>query len=155
VAAALAWQAIEDPQVLEDHLEAIEQAGLGDPALDELAKEIIRVRLTAAHLDSAGLRSHLASRGFSALLIDVEQAAALSGAPFFKSDVDLSAARSQWSYAFDAMSRVTALEDAIACAKQGLATGGGSSSLMELKRERDRLRRAISSRQIWSPIRTY
>ncbi len=155
VAAALAWRAIEDPQVLEDHLEAVEQAGLGDPALDELAKEIIRVRLTAAHLDTAGLRSHLEMRGFRALLIDVERAAALSGAPFFKSDVDLSAARSQWSHAFDAMSRVAALQDAIAFAKQGLASGGGSAGLMDLKRERDRLRRAISSRQIWSPDRTY
>ncbi len=155
VAAALAWQAIEDPQVLEEHLEAIEQAGLGDPALDELAKEIIRVRLADGRLDTAGLRSHLEDRGFSALLIDVERAAALSGAPFFKSDIDLSAARSQWSHAFDAMSRVAALEDAIVLAKQGLASGAGSSTLMDLKRERDRLRRAISSRLIWSPIRTY
>jgi DNA primase len=155
VAAALAWQAIEDPQVLEDHLEAVEQAGLGDPVLDELAKEIIRVRLTAAHLDTPGLKSHLKAKGFSALLIDIERAAALSGAPFFNSHVDLSAARSQWSHAFDAMSRVAALEDAIALSKQGLAAGAGSAELMSLKRERDILRRAISSRQIWSLDRTH
>jgi DNA primase len=155
VAAALAWQAIEDPGVLEAHLEAVESSGLGDPALDELAKEIIRVRLSEEHLDTEGLRSHLIQRGFSALLIDVEQAAALAGAPFFKSDIDLSAARSQWSNAFDAVSRVAALEDAIVFAKQGLASGAESSDLMRLKRERDLLRRAISGRRIWSAERTY
>jgi len=84
-------------------------------------------------------------------LLDVERAAALAGAPFFMKDVALSAARSQWSYAFEVMNRVTALEEAIADAKQCLGSGGGSKTFMDLKREHDRLRRAISSRQIWGP----
>jgi len=84
-------------------------------------------------------------------LIDVERAAALAGAPFFMTDVALSTARSQWSYAFEVMNRVTALEEAIADAKQSLGSSGGSATLMTLKGEHDRLRRAISSRQIWGP----
>jgi DNA primase len=151
VAAALAWRAVLDPGTLEDHLEALETAGFGDPALAQLAKEIIRVRLDVDHLDSGLLRSHLVERGFSVLLADIAQAAALSGAPFLERDIDLSAARSQWSHAFDIVSRVAALEQAMVLAKQGLAAGSGSASLMALKGERDRLRRAISSRKIWSP----
>jgi DNA primase len=155
VAAALAWQAVADPGVLEDHLEAVEQAGFGDPALDELAKEIIRVRLSCEHLDTAALKSHLAERGFSALLYDVERVATYAGAPFFHSDIGISAARSQWSNAFDVVSRLGALEDAIGLLKQGLASRAESRALNDLKRERDLLRRAISSRQIWSQDRTY
>jgi DNA primase len=151
VAAALAWQAVEDPGVVDEHLEAVEVGGFGDASLDELAKEIIRLRLDSEHLDTHALRRHLAERGFSALLSDVERAAALAGAPFYQMDVALSAARSQWSYAFEVMNRVTALEEAIADAKQSLGGGAGSTALMTLKREHDRLRRAISSRQIWGP----
>jgi DNA primase len=150
VAAALAWQAIQDPGVLEDHLDVVAELGLGDPALTDLANEIIRLRLADDHLDTGALRDHLANRGFSDLLIDLDRAAAHAGAPFFQRDVDLSAARSQWSAAFEAISRVAALDDAIALAKQGLASGAGLSGLMDLKRERDRLRRAISRREIWS-----
>jgi DNA primase len=151
VAAALAWQAIEEPGVVDEHLEAVQVGGFGDASLNELAKEIIRLRLDSEHLDTLALRRHLAERGFSALLTDVERAAALAGAPFFKTDVGFSAARSQWSYAFEVMNRVTALEDAIIDAKQCLGNGGGSETLINLKREHDRLRRAISSRQIWGP----
>jgi DNA primase len=151
VAAALAWQAIQDPGVVDEHLEAVQFGGFGDASLSELAKEIIRLRLDPEHLDTHALRLHLAERGFSALLIDVERAAALAGAPFFMTDVALSTARSQWSYAFEVMNRVTALEEAIADAKQSLGSSGGSATLMTLKGEHDRLRRAISNGEIWSP----
>ncbi|HEY1928143.1 MAG TPA: DNA primase [Caulobacteraceae bacterium] len=151
VAAALAWQAIQDPGVVDEHLEAVQVGGFGDASLNELAKEIIRLRLDSEHLDTHALRLHLAERGFSALLIDVERAAALAGAPFIMMDVAISAARSQWSYAFEVMNRVTALEEAIVDAKQCLGSGGGSATLMNLKSEHDRLSRAISSRQIWGP----
>ncbi len=150
VAAALASQAIVDPGVLEDHLEAVQSRGFGDPALDELAKEIIRLRLEAEHLDSTALRRHLHEAGFSTLLIDVDRAAAYAGAPFTKDDVTLTAARSQWSNAFSVLHRVAALEDALALAKSDLAGGGSASVLMALKKERDRLRRAITTRTIWT-----
>jgi DNA primase len=150
VSAALARQAIADPGVLDDHLEALQTRGFGDPALDDLAKEIIRLRLEADHLDSAALRRHLAETGFSSLLIDVDRAAAYAGAPFPKDDVTLTAARSQWSYAFEVLHRVAALEDALSLAKRELAGGGSASAFMALKRERDTLRRAISSRAIWT-----
>ena len=151
VAAALARQAIADPPVLDDHLEALQTRGFGDPALDGLAKEIIRLRLDADHLDSDALQRHLTQRGFSALLIDVDRAAAYAGAPFPKDDVTLAAARSQWSHAFEVLNRVAALEEALSVAKHDLARGSSSSAFMSLKRERDVLRRAINARMIWTP----
>ena len=151
VAAALARQAIADPPVVDDHLEALEARGFGDPALNGLAKEIIRLRLSADVLDSDALRRHLAQSGFSALLIDVDRAAAHAGAPFPKDDITLAAARSQWSYAFEVLNRVAALEDALMIAKQDLAGRAGASTLMALKSERDSLRRAIETGTIWTP----
>jgi len=150
VAAALARQAVADPGVLDDHLEALEAHGFGDPALDDLAKEIIRLRLDAERLDSDALRRHLAEAGFSSLLIDVDRAAAFAGAPFPNDDVTLAAARSQWSYAFEVLNRAAALDVALDATKNDLATGTGSPAFMALKRERDSLRRAISSRTIWT-----
>jgi DNA primase len=149
IPAALAKQAIIDPSVLDDHLEALQSRGFGDPALIDLAKEIIRLRIEADALDSEALQRHLAASGFSALLIDIDRAATHAGAPFLTEDVTLAAARSQWSHAFEVVNRMGALEDALTGAKQDLAGGAGASALMALKAERDALRRAIKTGQIW------
>ncbi len=149
IPAALAKQALDDPPVLDAHLEGLQTHGFGDPVLLELAKEIIRLRIDADVLDSEALRRHLAASGFSALLTDIDRAATHAGAPFLKEDVTLAVARSQWSRAFEALNRMAALEDALAGAKQDLAGGSGASAFLALKVERDTLRRAIKTGQIW------
>jgi len=149
-AAALARWAIHDPAVLDDHLEAFGAEGFGDPALSELASQMIRLRLGADRLDTEGLQRHLASCGFSALLNDIDQAARLAGAPFIKSDVSLVAARSQWSRAFEALSRLAALDNALTLARADLAGAGDWAAHKELKTERDRLRRAVKTGTIWN-----
>lgn len=149
VAAALAFLAIKDPAAVDEHLESVQQIGFGDPQLEALAREIIALRLTDEQLDSAALRRHLARSGFEPLLNDVEKAAVSSGAPFISSDIDTDTARAQWTNAFEVIHRVSVLDSAIAVAKQELAGGGGSASLMSLKAQRDRLRRALSSRSLW------
>jgi DNA primase len=150
IAAALIRQAIDDPTLLEEHFIGAERApSFGRPDLDALAHEIIRLRLGPERLDTDALRRHLNSAGFSSLLIDVDRAAAFAGAPFTSKDVTLAAARSQWSYAFEVLNRVAVLEDALDSTKRDLASGVGSPGFMALKRERDSLRRAISSRTIW------
>jgi DNA primase len=154
VAAALAWQAVQDPQLLDEHLEALQTVGFGDPALDQFAKEIIRLRLAEADLDTDALQDHLAECGFRALLTDVERAAAFAGAPFITDDIETSVARSQWSRAFGVVSRVAALEDAIGHAKQELSAGGPSKAFIAFKLERDRLCRAIASRTVWTQDQT-
>ncbi|MBS0410571.1 MAG: DNA primase [Proteobacteria bacterium] len=148
--AALAKQAIVDPHVLDEHLEALEAHGFGDPALSQLAQEIIRLRLEAEHLDSEALQRHLAATGFSALLTDIDRAAPKSGAPFIQSDVTLATARAQWSHAFGILNRLAALEQALTAAKQDLADRSGSAVLRSLKTERDALRRAVKLGTIWA-----
>ena len=153
--AALAKHAIADPHVLDEHLEALEAHGFGDPALDQLAKEIIRLRLEAEHLDTEALQRHLAATGFSALLTDIDRAAPHAGAPFIQSDVTLATARAQWSHAFAVLNRLAALEHALTAAKHDLAgesasDGTSLSVLMTLKTERDALRRAVRLGTIWA-----
>jgi DNA primase len=147
--AALAHYALADPSVLEPHLDELGGAGLGDPGLADLVNEIIRLRLEGDHLDTAALERHLRTRGFSALLNDIDRAASKSGAPFIQSDVTLAVARSQWTHAFSAMNRLAALEDAMDQAKQALAAGAGAAQVIALKTERDSLRRALKSGTIW------
>jgi DNA primase len=147
--AALAKAALADPLRLDVHLEAMEAHGFGDPALNQLAKEIIRLRLDADHLDSEALARHLAAEGFGALLGEIDKAASQSGAPFLSSDVSLTLARSQWSHAFEAITRMAALGDAIDSAKSNLADRGGMEAIERMKTERDALRKAIGSGTVW------
>ena len=150
LAAAVAKGALEDPPRLDDHLEELEAHGFGDPQLFDLAREIIRLRLDADHLDMEALARHLRQRGFAGTLTDVDRAASQSGAPFLKQDVTLADARSQWSLAFVVLSRMAALEKALDTAKRDLAEGSGAAALMRLKTERDKLRRAIKTGTIWT-----
>ena len=150
LAAAMAAYAIRDPAVLDAHLEdALTADGFGEAALSELVREIIQLRLEAEHLDTASLTRHLRSCGFSELLTDIDRAAAKSGAPFLQEDVSLSAARAQWSQAFDALARASALEQDLAAAKRGLAGASDAARFMRLKAERDALTRAIRTGTIW------
>jgi DNA primase len=155
LAAAVARAALDDPSLLEPHLEALEAQGFGDKALDGLAKAIIQLRLEADHLDSDALARHLAAGGFGVLLGEIDKAAAKSGAPFLKSDIQPTVARSQWSQAFQALTRMAALADAIEAAKSDLAGRSGMEAIARMKVERDALRRAIGAGTLWTDGESY
>lgn len=141
--AALAAYALSRPTVLDDHLEDVfATEGFGEPALCELVREIIRLRLESDHLDSDSLTRHLRSCGFNALLTDIDRAAAKSGAPFLKQDVSLKAANSQWSQAFASLSRLASLDKALDASKGNLRERSDMEAFERLKGERDALRRA-------------
>ena len=142
--------ALDDPAVLEGHLEELEQAGFGDPVLAELAKEIIRLRLEGDVLDTAALARHLAAEGFGGLLSEVDKAAGQSGAPFLDSNLPLTVARAHWSHAFESLTRMAALEDALSSAKAELEDAADAAQLVRLKAERDALKRAIRAGTIWT-----
>ena len=146
VPAALAHGAIDDPERMDDHLEEIAAHGFGDKGLDGLAQELVRLRLSGHSLDSAALRRHLAQSGHDALVREVEKAAAKSGAPFLAANAPLAEARVRWSQAFDASTRVAALEDALS---QARGVPGQDEAFRRLKAERDALRRAIKAGTIW------
>ncbi len=150
VPAALAQAALDDPARLEPHLEALERHGFGDPALEGLAKEIIRVRLTADALDTGGLQQHLTRSGFGVLLREITQAALKSGAPFLAPETTLADARARWSQAFDLLTRLAALENAVAFGKAQDLLGSDPETFRRLKAERDVLKRAIKAGTIWT-----
>ena len=140
---------MSDPARLDAYLEQVERHGFGDPALDELAREIIRLRLDADVLDSGALARHLASGGFGALLGEIDKAALKSGAPFLKSDIQPAVARSLWSHAFETLSRLAALGHAIEAAKSDLDGRAGMEAIERMKIERDALKRSIGTGAVW------
>ena len=150
LSAALAKGALEDPARLDACLETFEAAGFGDPALLGLAREITRIRLEGDVLDSASLARHLAEQGFGVLLGEIDEAAARSGAPFLEPDRPLADARALWSQAFESVTRMAALEDALASAKAEIGDAAGAARFVRLKTERDALKRAIRTGSIWS-----
>ena len=153
--AALAKAALAEPVMLDPQLETFEAHGFGDPALADLAREIIRLRLHADVLDSEALARHLAARGFGALLGEIDKAALKSGAPFLGPDVSPTLARSQWTHAFEQVARMAALGVAIDAAKSDLAGRADMEAIERMKIERDALRRAIGSGTVWTDGGSY
>lgn len=150
MAAALALAALADPERLDAHLETVAETGFGDPALEGLTQTMVGHRLSGpSSLDSGALHRHLAQSGYEALLHEVEKAAAKSGAPFLAEDLPLGEARTLWSQAFEALTRIAALERALALAKSEAHRAFDSSAFTQLKAERDALRRAIKSGSLW------
>ena len=149
VAAALAKGALNDPHRLEPHMDEFERHGFVDPGLADLAREIIRMRLEVDILDSDALARHLASGGFGALLGEIDRAALKSGAPFLESDTPPAVARSQWSHAFELLTRMSALDQAIETAKRDLDGRSGMEAIERMKAERDALRKAIGTGTVW------
>jgi DNA primase len=150
MAAAVAQGALNHPAWMDDHLEALESYGFGDQTLNELASEIIRLRLSADTLDSEPLLRHLAERGYGLQLNEVAKAARKSNAPFLAPDQPPAAARNQWSQAFEVLTRMSALESALRTAKADADRGLDAQAFSRLKTERDAIRRAIKSGTFWS-----
>lgn len=150
VCAAAAKMVLEHPDVLEGHLEEVEAIGFGDPALAELAKEIIRLRLEGDVLDTGALGRHLATKGFGGLLSEVDLAAKRAALSFLDPDLPLAAAKSLWANAFDVLTRLSAIEDALAAAKARLETRRDMEAIEGLKAERDALRRSIGWGTDWT-----
>ena len=75
------------PEFADEQLEALDVQGFGEAALSDFAQALVQVRLAAPDLDAAGLRRQLVSLGFSQTLDAITRAAALSDAPFVRSDI--------------------------------------------------------------------
>lgn len=149
LAAAVAKALLDDPDRMEEQIETLEVQGFGDTDLSEIAREIIRARIQAAALDSKALERHLAAQGYDQLLKEISSAAAKSGAPFLDPGLPLDVARFQWSQALEVLTRMAALERAVAAAKADLTSEVDMSAFMQLKSERDALRRAIKTGTVW------
>jgi DNA primase len=160
--AAVVQGALDHPPWLDEHLEALEAHGFADPHLGDLAAEIVRLRLDVDHshddthegadpaLDSASLVRHLAERGFGALMTEISKAAAKSAAPFLSADQPSVSAKDQWSQAFEVLTRMAALDNALSAAKADAGRGLDSDAFSRMKAERDALKRAIKSGTVWT-----
>lgn len=145
ISAALAQGLLDHPDWLEDQMEGLEAYGFGDEALDPLARTLVTLSFRAEPLDSEGLSRHLHKQGLGALLSEIQKAAIKSGAPFLAPDTTLADAHARWIQAFNAMSRLTALDRALNSARDRV----GTEFFSRLKLERDSLRKSLRSGHIW------
>lgn len=145
IAAALTLGLLEHPDWALDHLEALDQFGIGDEALNALTKAVVSLSFAHSDLDKAALYRHLEKQGFSALVGDILKAAHKSRVPFLSTDLQIADAHTGWLKAFDAVTRLTGLERALNSAKDQV----GTEFYSRTKIERDALRRALKSGQIW------
>jgi DNA primase len=149
-AAAAAAAVVNDPTLADEQLEAIDVQGFGHAGLDEFARAFINLRLTFPSLDSAGVRRHLAERGFEQTLKAIFKAAALSDAPFLKAGLPAEEARALWSQLFGVLIRLAALERALQDVKSEIANNPNDfTEFYGLKTERDALRRELGAGTVW------
>jgi DNA primase len=144
-AASLAQGLVDNPDWMLDQVEGLEAYGFGDEALNPLAKALIALSFQHEGLDRLALRRHLQKQGLGALLSEIQKAALKSGAPFLSPDISSADAHARWLQAFNAVSRLTALDRALNSAREQV----GTEFFSRLKLERDALRKALRSGQIW------
>ncbi len=152
VAAALAYAAIDDIERLDDHLEEVSVQGFGDAALEGLAQELVRLRLSGQPSDAAVVRHRLRDSGFEPLLKEIEKAASKSGASFLSSDLTVAESRAHWLKVFGLMTHLAALSRAIETAKQDMGQGTGIDALVRLKAERDAITRSFAAPDFWTTL---
>lgn len=143
--ASLAQGLIDRPDWLFDAVEGLEAYGFGDETLEPLARTLVSLSFQHEALDSDGLARHLHRTGLGALLSEIQKAALKSGAPFLAPDTTLADAHARWRQAFNAVSRLTALDRALNSARDQV----GTEFFSRLKLERDALRRSLRSGQFW------
>ncbi len=145
ISAALAQGLIDNPEWMGDQVEGVEAYGLGDVALDPIARVLVALSFQHEGLDRETLTRHLHKSGLGALLSEIQKAALKAGAPFLAPDTTLANAHARWIQAFNAVSRLTALDRALNSAKDQV----GTEFFSRLKLERDSLRRSLRSGHIW------
>ncbi|HTM80922.1 DNA primase [Asticcacaulis sp.] len=143
--AGLAQGLVDNPDWLLDQVEGLEAYGFGDEALSPLANALITLSFQHEGLDRVALSRHLHKQGLGALLSEIQKAALKSGAPFLLPDISLADAHTRWLQAFNAVSRLTALDRALNSAREQV----GTEFFSRLKLERDALRKSLRSGQIW------
>ena len=84
------------------------------------------------------------------MLGEINKAAMEYGALFLNPDIQPADAKSQWSHAFEALTRMAALDDAIKADRSELVARSGMEAMKRMKIERDALRRAIGTGTVWT-----
>jgi len=149
ITAALAQGLLDHPDWMLDHVEALETYGLGEDALDGLVRALVSLSFSTSPLDSGAINRHLQNQGFGALLSEIQKAALRSASPILVQDKSLADARACWTKAFNALARLTALDRALKAAKNEAIAEFDAEIFARTKQERDSLRKALKSGQIF------
>ena len=151
LAAALAQGVLQHPALIDDRFETLNVQGFCDAGLQDLARDLILLRLAADDLEPDALRAALVQRGHAERLERVGWAAARSAAPFLQACADETDVRALWSQAYSLLLRVTALNRALADARSEMTRDADLErepdflTYYRLKAERDAVDRAIAS----------
>lgn len=151
LAAALAQGLLQHPELIDDRFETLDVQGFCDPGLQELARDLIQLRLAADALEPVALHAALVQRGHAERLERVGWAAARSAAPFLRAGAAAAEVRALWSQAYGLLLRVTALNRALGEATSEMVRDADLErepdflTYYRLKAERDAVERAIAS----------
>jgi hypothetical protein len=144
---------LDHPSRVDDHLETLDAQGFGDPALRPLAEALVQAAAEGSTLDPDLLRRRLLAEGHADALRAVATSAALSGvsAPFLDPALPPEDARALWEQAYRVVLDIAALDRAFSDARDELAEGGDSATMLRLKGERDALLRQAQSGAVFAP----
>ncbi|MGA0605308.1 DNA primase [Phenylobacterium sp. VNQ135] len=149
LAAALAVAALHDPSLIDDSIELVGARGFGDEKLDAIARELVSLRYEAEGAEFDAVVRRLHSRGVpDEVLAKLEKDARRAGvaAPFLDAGAARDRVRALWREAFDLLMKLEALERAVESAVGDMARDPSAHhALVNLKAERDHLRRLINS----------
>lgn len=149
LAAALAVAALRDPSLIDDSIELVGARGFGDEKLDAIAQALVSLRYEAEDAEFDAVVRRLRDRGVAEeTLAKLEQDARRAGvaAPFLDAGAARDRVRALWRQAFDLLMNLEALERAVESAVGDMARDpSAAQALINLKAERDQLRRLINS----------
>ena len=111
--AALMVAAIQDPRLVEDNIESLDSQSFGDEFIDDVAKEIVRLRTEYDSFSSEVIQRRLAAKVMAEEIQFLQSIADLSGAPFLNHNQPEEKLRELWSEAFDIIKKLIGIERAI------------------------------------------
>jgi DNA primase len=145
--AAVLTGLIDHPQVLQERAELLAGQGLGDPALDRLVSDLVRLTWDIADFGDGLLRARLVALGHDETLKAVDRTARISHAPFLDAAQPAEQARADLTRAIDALLAALALNRALDDLKTEADFDG--QAFVTLKAERDAQDRILSSGGLW------
>jgi hypothetical protein len=141
--------ALRDPSLIDDSIELVGARGFGDEKLDAIAQALVSLRYEAEDAEFDAVVRRLRDRGVAEeTLAKLEQDARRAGvaAPFLDAGAARDRVRALWRQAFDLLMNLEALERAVESAVGDMARDpSAAQALINLKAERDQLRRLINS----------
>lgn len=141
---ALVLSIINNPELLERHLDEVARLPLADPLLDKIRQALLHAAGWGNPLDFRGLRDHLSRCGFASDVDRLERRPPMKGLPFVRPQEDFGAVEWAWLHAVQRHLKLTQLEAEHRLAADALLTDESVEALKRLQ-EIDRQIKQASS----------